>query len=168
MCYCTQLWSRVYLMSVSVTHTYILVHLLAHEGLNWPQMFCLISSWFFTHPSLPGRWVGSAAWHSQERRLTPAPMCGCNCECVWAGYVCESDGGDEPSVWLNLGVLDIPSALQMFWLFLALLCFWFPLVCLEVEGLLAIRYGTSEEVLVKSLRCAPSIKLCHSTLLGTV
>lgn len=27
-----------------------------------------------------------------------------------AGCVCESDGGDKPSVWLNLGVFDIPSA----------------------------------------------------------
>jgi len=46
---------------------------------------------------------------------------------VLAGCVCESDGGDKPSVWPNLGVLDIRSAsvaaLQMFWLFLALLCF---------------------------------------------
>lgn len=32
------------------------------------------------------------------------------CVCIWAGYVCESDGWDKPSVWLNLGVLDIPSA----------------------------------------------------------
>lgn len=29
--------------------------------------------------------------------------------CFGAGYVCESDGGDEPSVWLNVGVLDISA-----------------------------------------------------------
>lgn len=51
------------------------------------------------------------------------------------------------------------AALQMFWLFLALLCFWFLFVCLEQEGLCLIHHGTFEEVRVKTLCFALSIKL---------
>lgn len=51
------------------------------------------------------------------------------------------------------------AALQMFCLFLALLCFWFLFVCLEQEGLRLIHHGTFEEVRVKTLCFALSIKL---------
>lgn len=88
--------------------------------------------------------------------------------CVWACRICVREWwwrqticlAESECAWypLCLGV----AAPQMFWLFLALLCFWFPLVCLELEGLQAIHYGTFEEVLVNSPCCAPSIKLSVS------
>lgn len=86
-------------------------------------------------------------------------MCVCLSRiCVWEWWqrqtICLAESG---CAWypLCLGV----AALQMFWLFLALLCFWFPLVCLELEGLQAVHSGTFEEVLVKTPCCVLSIKL---------
>lgn len=67
--------------------------------------------------------------------------------------MCESDSRYKPSVWLTLGVLDISAllhhivALQMFWLFLALLCFGLPLVCLELEDYTLVRCGILKEEL---------------------
>lgn len=132
-------------------------------GLNWPLMSCLILFGFFKHtlrhtPCPPGRWAGSAAWHSQARPWCVGASVCLSRICVWEWWwrrtICLAESG---CAWypLCLGV----AALQMFWLFLALLCFWFPLVCLEPEGLQAIHYGTFEEVLVKSPCCAPSVKL---------
>lgn len=137
----------------------------AHQSLNWPRMFCLISSWFFkhththtkTHPHPPGWWAISAAWHSQARPWRVGASVCLSRICVWEWWrrwtICLAESG---CAWypLCLGV----AALQMFWLFLVLLCFWFPLVCLELEGLRAIHSGTFEEVLAQSLCCAPSIK----------
>ena len=52
------------------------------------------------------------------------------------------------------------AALQIFCLFLVLLCFWFSLICLELQGLQTIHYVTFERVLVKTLAlCSYYIKL---------
>lgn len=67
--------------------------------------------------------------------------------------ICSAESG-PPCYGRCLGV----AAPQMFWLFLAQLCFWFPLVCLKLRGLDTVHDGTFEEVLVKSALCL-SIKL---------
>lgn len=109
-------------------------------------------------------WVGADLQHETPRLcFALQPRCVCVCVCLsricvrewwWRQTICLAESG---CAWYTLcfGV----TALQMFWLFLALLCFWFPLICLEMEGLHPINYGTFEEVLVKSLCFAPSVKL---------
>lgn len=97
-------------------------------------------------------WVGPSArlcwicvWEWRQRWT----ICLAECGCAWCPFC--------------LGV----AALQMFWLFLALLCFWFSLVCLELEGLQVIHCETFEEVLVKALPRARSMKPCPLTYLRT-
>lgn len=78
-------------------------------------------------------------------------MCGYDSASVCVRVRVEMNQLSGP---LCLGV----AAPQMFWLFLVPLCFWFLLVCLELKGLEAIHDGTFNDVLVKSLRRAPSEK----------
>lgn len=152
---------RRYLRASLCAHTFPCLFMTLHsvdyvDTLRFkPTTDVLISSWFFLDtPSScwPVGWICSMTLPDE------ALMCGCECVSVFRSRICVWEWWRRRTICLAecgcawyLGV----AALQMFWLFLALLCFRFPLVCLEVEGLQAVHCGTFDEVWVKDLRCAP-------------
>lgn len=159
--YTTPTHKRRYLRASLCAHTFPCLFMTLHsvdyvDTLRFkPTTDVLISSWFFLDtPSScwPVGWICSMTLPDE------ALMCGCECVSVFRSRICVWEWWRRRTICLAecgcawyLGV----AALQMFWLFLALLCFRFPLVCLEVEGLQAVHCGTFDEVWVKDLRCAP-------------
>lgn len=89
-------------------------------------------------------WLGASVCVSVQQDFVS--VCETECQRRQASCLVESECA---SYNLGRGV----ATPQMFWMFLPLLCFWFLLVCLELEGLQAVHCGTFQGGLTNSPWC---------------